>query len=511
VTHPPPWRLRRCRFLAALLSLASLAATPAPAATDPPAARLEPVACWFTDSGKPAARCYRFHVEENRARPIGRRSITLPVVVLPAGDAKRADDPLVYIEGGPGAATGLDGDGIERWRKDLATNHVAEGRDLVLFDQRGTGEAEPLLDCPELLAATDALYARPSDPAAARAAFQAGAERCRDRLLGAGIDLSAYDSAATAADLAELRVALGYDSWNLWAVSYGTRVALTVLRDHPEGVRSAILDSVFPPEAPSFLDYGPIADRLLGKLAADCARQPGCAALAPDLGETIDALRASLDRRPVKVPVSDEEGRRRVFLLDGDRLIETLFNEFYDWEEIARLPLMLADAAKGRTDDLEAAAADYFETLLDPDIADGMATSVECREEYPFERGQPLEQAMRAYPRFADLYATDETLAACPVWGAGASGPIEAQPVTSAVPTLLLSGDYDPATPPNWADGAVKHLAHGHLVRFPGIGHGVVASDSCADAVVAAFLADPAAEPKAACLADLPGPLFKTR
>jgi pimeloyl-ACP methyl ester carboxylesterase len=172
---------------------------------------------------------------------------------------------------------------------------------------------------------------------------------------------------------------------------------------------------------------------------------------------------------------------------------------------------MLADAAKGRTDDLEAAAADYFETLLDPDLADGMATSVECREEYPFERGRPLEQAIHAYPRFADLYATDETLAACPVWGAGASGPIEAQPVTSAVPALLLSGDYDPATPPNWADGAVKHLAHGHLVRFPGIGHGVVASDSCADAVVAAFLADPAVEPKAACLADLPGPLFKTR
>jgi pimeloyl-ACP methyl ester carboxylesterase len=481
------------------------------AAADAPAARLEPVSCWFSDAGKPAARCYRFHVPENRARPVGRRNITLPVVVLPAGDAKRADDPLVYIEGGPGAATGLDGDGIERWRKDLAVNHVAEGRDLVLFDQRGTGEAEPRLDCPELMAATAAIYSRPSDPPVARAAYQAGAERCRDRLLASGVDLSAYDSAATAADLAELRIALGYESWNLWGVSYGTRVALDVLRDHPEGVRSAILDSVFPPEASSFLDYGKVAERLLGKLAADCAREPGCNAVAPDLEATIDKLRASLDRRPLKVPVADQNDRRRIFLLDGDRLIETLLNEFYDWQEIAALPRLLAQAAQGRTDDLKAAAVDYFESLLDPDISDGMAISVECREEYPFERGAPMEAAIRAYPRFADLYTTDETLSACPVWGAGESGPIEALPVTSAVPTLLLAGDYDPATPPDWAESAARHLAHGHLVRFPGIGHGVVASDSCADKVVAAFLANPTAEPASACLADLPGPLFKTR
>jgi pimeloyl-ACP methyl ester carboxylesterase len=496
----------------ALLAVA-LALPPAAAlcAGDPPAPRLEPVACWFSDTGKPAARCYRFHVAENRAHPLGRRTITLPVVVLPAGDDRRSADPLVYIEGGPGAATGLDGDGIDGWRKDLAANHVAEGRDLVLFDQRGTGEADPVLDCPELTAATVAVYSRPTDPAAARAAYQAGAERCRDRLQAAGIDLSAYDSAATAADLAELREALGYKSWNLWAVSYGTRVALDVLRDHPEGVRSVILDSVFPPEAPSFLDYGKVAERLLGKLAADCARQPSCKAMAPDLGATIEGLRAGLDRKPLKVPVADQDDRRRIFLLDGDRLVETLLNEFYDWQAIGELPRLLSEAAKGRTDDLQAAAADYFGSLLDPDIADGMAISVECREEYPFERGAPLEAAVRAAPGYADLWATDEILAACPVWGAGESGAIESQPVTSAVPVLVLSGDYDPATPPDWAAAMVRHLAHGTLVSFPGIGHGVIASDSCADKVVAAFLADPMTEPRAACIAELPGPQFKTR
>ena len=58
---------------------------------------------------------------------------------------------------------------------------------------------------------------------------------------------------------------------------------------------------------------------------------------------------------------------------------------------------------------------------------------------------------------------------------------------------------------------AVRHLSHGHLVTFPGIGHGVVASDTCADAVVAAFLKAPREEPKPACLARLVGPLFKTR
>jgi len=211
------------------------------------------------------------------------------------------------------------------------------------------------------------------------------------------------------------------------------------------------------------------------------------------------------------VSVDGADGRRDFFLLDGDRLLEVLIDAFYDWDAIAGLPRLIHEAANGNDDRLKAAASTYFSSLLDETISDGMGLSVTCREEYPFEQGAPIAAAIKANPRFARLTETDSTLAACPIWGVGRSPAIEALPVTSDVPAMLLSGDYDVVTPPAWAASAAGHLAHGHLVTFPGIGHGILASDQCADAVVAAFLKAPRDEPKAACLARLAGPQFKIR
>jgi pimeloyl-ACP methyl ester carboxylesterase len=474
--------------------------------------RLESVKCWFDDEGEPAARCYRLHVALSRSHPsAGRRAITLPVVVLPAATVKKLPDPLVYIEGGPGAETGLDADGIAVWRKDLAGNGVAEGRDLVLFDQRGAGRSEPQLDCPELIVATVTIYRGRPDVAATNQIWQKASAACRDRLLGEGVDLGAYDSAASAADLEDLRHALGYPPWNLWSTSYGTRVALVAMRDHPQGLRSAILDSVFPPEAEGFVDIGASADRVLAKIATECAADTACNGAYPQVAASLDKLVARLDATPIPVAVDGDDGRRDFFLLDGDRLLEVLIDAFYDWDAIAGLPRLIHEAANGNDDRLKSAASTYFSGLLDHTISDGLGLSVTCREEYPFEQGAPVAAAIRAHPRFAHLIQTDSTLAACPIWGVGRSPVIESQPVTSDVPALLLAGDYDVVTPPYWAEAAVRHLAHGHLVKFPGIGHGILASDTCADAVVAAFLKAPRDEPKPSCLSRLAGPLFKTR
>ena len=504
---------RRWAIAAAVAILLSLLAPgPGPLAAAEQLPRLETVKCWFDDPGEPSARCYRLHVALNRAHSsAGRRAIVLPVVVLPAATVKKLPDPLVYIEGGPGAETGLDTDGIALWRKDLAGNGVAEGRDMELFDERGTGRSEPKLDCPELVDATVTIYRGRPDVATTNKLWQKASAACRDRLLGDDIDLGAYDSAAIAADLEDLRHALGYPAWNLWAASYGTRVALVAMRDHPQGLRSAILDSVYPPEAEGFVDIGAATERVLAKLAAECAASTACNGAYPNLAASLDKLQARLDAAPMPVPVDGADGRRDFFLLDGNRLVEVLIDTFYDWDAIAALPRLIHEAANGNDDRLKEAASTYFNSLLDQTISDGMALSVTCREEYPFEQGAPIAAAIKAHPRFAHLTLTDSTLAACPIWGVGRSPAIESQPVTSDVPALLLSGDYDVVTPPYWAEAAVRHLSHGHLVKFPGIGHGVIASDTCADAVVAAFLKAPREEPKPACLARLVGLLFKTR
>jgi pimeloyl-ACP methyl ester carboxylesterase len=117
---------------------------------------------------------------------------------------------------------------------------VLAQRDLVLFDQRGTGYSQPRLDCPERSAVTPALLDGSLSAEQAQGAIVEAFRRCRERLLAQGIDLSAYNSAASAADLNDLRLALGYEKLNLYAVSYGTRLALTLMRDYPQAVRSAV-------------------------------------------------------------------------------------------------------------------------------------------------------------------------------------------------------------------------------------------------------------------------------
>src|SRR5690606_12963773 len=125
-------------------------------------------------------------------------------------------------------------------------------RDLIVFDQRGMGLSQPSLDCPEVAAAVYTLLGQVQPPEVRREAAEAAHTTCYQRLTGAGIHLTQYNSAETAADINDLRLALGYDQVNLYGVSYGSRLALTAMRDYPHAVRSATLDSTVPLEVDMF-------------------------------------------------------------------------------------------------------------------------------------------------------------------------------------------------------------------------------------------------------------------
>ncbi len=140
--------------------------------------------------------------------------------------------------GGPGFA-GLDD--IEYFGHVLP---FRETHDIVTYDQRGTGRATPSLECPERDEVAVATLQAAEDPADERAAVAAAMRACRDRLVAVGIDLDDYDSEASAADLDDLRRALGYDRWTILGISYGGRLALATMRSFPDGIESVILDSV---------------------------------------------------------------------------------------------------------------------------------------------------------------------------------------------------------------------------------------------------------------------------
>ena len=269
------------RFLCciALLMIAfALAAAPTQAQDTLP--RVESASCWMelpegvTEGDN--IDCGYLIVPEDRGDPSS-PTIQLAYAVLYAPADVVKPDPVVYLAGGPGgnAVGELDG-----W---LDIPYLQD-RDLILLDQRGTGYSLPSLNCPEM-----------------EQNEENATQVCHDRLISEGVNLQAYNSAENAADVADLRIALGYDEWNLYGISYGTRLALTVMRDHPEGVRSVVIDSVYPPEISSWEQYGQNTADEFNKLFQGCAADVQCSADYPNLEQAFYTTAEQLNAEPVPV------------------------------------------------------------------------------------------------------------------------------------------------------------------------------------------------------------------
>ena len=155
--------------------------------------------------------------------------------------------------------------------------------------------------------------ALPLDARSTRRKHVAATRKCRRQLVARGIDIAAYNTTENAAGFADLRRALGYDRWNVFGVSYGTYLALTVMRDHPEGIRSVILDSTVPPSAVSLPEFWPNARDGFQNILRACKAQARCRSSFPRLERTFTKLVRRLESDPVKTAVADRPpaGQRR--------------------------------------------------------------------------------------------------------------------------------------------------------------------------------------------------------
>jgi pimeloyl-ACP methyl ester carboxylesterase len=373
---------------------------------------------------------------------------------------------------------------------------LAQG-DFILFDQRGTGYSQPRLDCPERAAVTGVLLERGLIAAGSDQIILDAFRRCRDRLMGQGIDLSAYSSAASAADLNDLRQALGHDKLNLYGVSYGTRLALTLMRDYPQAVRSAVLDSVYPLEVNLYTALAPNADRAFNVFFARCAADAGCNASHPNLRAYFYQLVDQLNANPVSVSLY-VGGREQTVRLDGNLLIDVLFVGLYNPAVTASMPQMIYDIPQGNYDILRERLSLYFDTSG----ALGMQMSVQCAEEFPFntpEEGFSAAQGVQL--QIAAFYpaSIQPLFSTCREWMTLAPDPRENSPVSSDIPTLILAGDQDPITPPDWGRMTAQYLSHAYFREFPGHGHWVTRSSGCALSMALAFWNDPSQDPTNTC------------
>lgn len=460
-------------------------------------------ASFFELSGVPSgadATCHTVTVPEDWADTDNGRTVELPVVVF-AAQGTAADDAVVYLEGGPG------GNAVEALQ--FGFNSLVapfnEARDFIVFDQRGAGLSDPVLDCPETDEATIEAYENALDIEGEEALFVDAISDCRSRLGDDGIDLTAYHSVYSAIDTEAIRQLLGYEPWNVLGISYGTRLGQTLMRMYPEGVRSIVLDSVVPVTADMTPDFAPNAERAFEQLFVGCETNAACSAEFPTFREDYFDLVDEWDASPVDFEVTHLlNGETYEFKANGDNLINTTFSALYSPATFAILPQLVADAKQGDYSllsdivSLEISNAEF--------VSIGMLVSVRCHEEEPFEDASEIEAMAPDDPYFARL-AVDELTPICELWQAGEAAADEDQLVTSDIPTLLMAGEYDPITPPSGLPVIAEGLDTSWSFVFPHEGHGVAPSD-CGATIVNAFFDDPGAEPDSSCLSETDPPAF---
>ncbi len=300
--------------------------------------------------------CGYLVVPENRAKPDS-ALIQLHVAVFQSFAEGPEPDPVVHLAGGPGSSS-LD---VVGYLFGQGLDAVLDHRDFIFFDQRGTGYSLPRLDCPERNALTPTLLSGALSDDQEFQAIVDAFHRCRDRLQAQGIDLSAYNSAASAADLNDLRLALGYEQLNLYGDSYGTRLALTVMRDYPGAVRSVVLDSTYPLEVNLYTALAPNAERAFNVLFDDCAADPTCNTSYPNLRAVFYQLVDQLNASPATVPLS-VNGNNYQVSLTGDLLIDVLFGGLYNPVVTAYMPKMIYQIQNGEYSILRNRLSLYFDT-----------------------------------------------------------------------------------------------------------------------------------------------------
>jgi pimeloyl-ACP methyl ester carboxylesterase len=473
------------------------ALTVAAAPSQPPSITVqpsfEPAPCDFPVPRGYNPECGYLIVPENRARADS-RLIRLHVGIFRNRAGTRNLDPGIKISGGPGSS-GLN---TAAYMLEKGMDALLDQRDFIVFDQRGTGYSRPRLDCPERIEITSAvLGGRLTAEESAQAIIEAF-RRCRDRLIAEGVDLSAYSSAASAADINDLRMVLGYEQLNVYAISYGTRLALTLMRDYPNAVRSAVLDSSYPLEVNLYTSLAPNAERAFNVFFDRCAADPGCNSSYPDLRTVFYRLVDDLNAHPAFVPLYIDNGKLHV-RLDGGLLIDVLFGGLYSPAVSASMPQMIYEVRDGRYNNL---LSQRLERYFDTSGALGMQMAVQCAEEFPFsapEEAYAAAQGVQAQIAAFFPASVQPLFAVCREWTVAAPDPRENLPVSSQVPTLVLAGEGDPITPPDWGRRVAGNLSHAYFHEFPANGHWVARSSSCALQMALAFWENPTVDPGSIC------------
>jgi pimeloyl-ACP methyl ester carboxylesterase len=402
------------------------------------------------------ARCGTYEVFENRAAKSGRK-IPLRVVVIPANAPQRQPDAIAYFAGGPGDSAVQEGVWIGQILRGTG-GKGAQTRDLLLVDLRGTGESAPLA-CPAMTG-TQGVQGFLDNYLPAE-----GVRACREQLEKTA-DLTQYTTEIAVDDVDEVRAALGYEKLNLVGGSYGTRSALVYMRRHPASVRTAVLLGVVPNDVRMPLRLARNTQNALDGLIAECAGDAACHKAFPRLREEIDTVLERAAKEPVRAEFVDPEtGKATEIRFQRSGIAQVLRYMLYNTLTASQLPLYFHLAVQGDFRPLAEIAR-----MWSGGAADGYYLAVTCAEDVAFIREDEVASAVAG--TFLGDFRIRQQQAACKAWTPAKLGPEVLAPTVSDAPTLLVSGERDPATPAADGERVLTGLRRGVHVVVPDGAHG---------------------------------------
>jgi pimeloyl-ACP methyl ester carboxylesterase len=434
--------------------------------------------CYIAEIGEEVI-CGTYMVRENPYGP-ARREIALNFIILPARGSNKVPDPVFAFSGGPGAGAAAS---VVSWASML--EKLRQERDIVLVDLRGTGQSNPLY-CPPIGDVNSAQsYLTDMYP-------EDYVKNCRSKLKEKA-DLRQYHHSISLDDIDALRAELGYEQINVVGGSGGSRAGYVYMNRYPGRVRCAFLWAIAPPDQALPSTMAQDAEAALMRLFADCAADPDCAADYPTLQQEFYQILNRLKAGPVTVSITNPiNNQPETVTFSHNNFITGIRYMLYSSSTSRWLPAFIFWAARGTYFPLVEYTVDYL-YWINRDVMEGLYLCMTCTEDIPYVDFAVARA--QAQGTFLGIYRLDQQQAACEWWVRGQLEPGFFDRIELNIPTLIVSGENDPVTPPYYGEHLANSLPNSLHVIVPNSGHSKNPIwDNCLDDAVAQFVSRGAPE-----------------
>lgn len=438
--------------------------------------------------------CYLIPVERNYEKPRNKNYL-LAAAVAPALTSN-AKEPILYLHGGPGIATLCN---LPKYLNLKTFALLREDHPLVFFDYRGTGFSEPSF-CPAL---NDTIKRISNGNPSIIDEIQRSVlaySNCKQELEEQDVLLSDFSSLQSAFDAETVRQLLSVEEWNIFAVSHGTTVALNMMRSFPDKIRSVILDSPFPPNAPwsDFIHPFDLSFSLLEKeIAADSIDSKFFQSVRTDFVNISNKLR----HKPFKIKLQSKENKNtKNYLFNANDFAWSIWTAMLDPYSVALVPLALKEIAA----DNDSVLLQWALTFNDPNsfgtYSEAQSKAILCYESKPKSMEETENYLLQHFPDFKGFIKPGLEQALFETYRPESPPLAYFDPVQSTIPTLIYSGQYDPVCPPLFGKLTAKSLINSTFILVTAASHAAIYTDSCTRNIGKQFFQNPQSIPETDCL-----------